>query len=62
MGRTRRKFTAEEIRILAKNPYTYRVTDTTIRFTLAFKEEFLRRYKEGLSPKQIVALPRSHQT
>ena len=37
MGRIRRKFTEEEIRILAKNPYTYRVTDTTIRFTLAFK-------------------------
>lgn len=54
MGRTRRKFTEEEMRILAKNPYTYRVTDTTIRFTLVFKEEFLRRYKEGLSPKQIV--------
>ena len=54
MGRIRRKFTEEEVRILAKNPYTYRVTDTTIRFTLAFKEEFLRRYKEGLSPKQIV--------
>ncbi len=54
MGRTRRKFTEDEIRILAKNPYTSRVTDTTIRFTLAFKEEFLRRYKEGLSPKQIV--------
>lgn len=54
MGRNRRKFTEEEIRILVNNPYTYRVTDTTIRFTLAFKEEFLKRYKEGLSPKQIV--------
>ncbi len=54
MGRNRRKFTEEEIRILVDNPYTYRVTDTTIRFTLAFKEEFLKRYKEGLSPKQIV--------
>ena len=54
MGRNQRKFTEEEIRILVDNPYTYRVTDTTIRFTLAFKEEFLKRYKEGLSPKQIV--------
>ena len=54
MGRIQRKFTEEEIRILASNPYTYQVTDTTIRFTLAFKEEFLRRYKEGFSPKQIV--------
>ncbi len=54
MGRSRRKFTEEESRILVDNSYTYRVTDTTIRFTLAFKEEFLKRYKEGLSPKQIV--------
>lgn len=54
MGKNRRKFTEEEIRILVDNPYTYRVTDTTIRFTLAFKEEFLKRYKEGFSPKQIV--------
>ena len=54
MGRNQRKFTEEEIRILVDNPYTYRVTDTTIRFTLAFKEEFLKRYKEGHSPKQIV--------
>ncbi len=54
MGRKRRKFMEEEIRILVDNPYTYRVTDTTIRFTLAFKEEFLKRYKEELSPKQIV--------
>ena len=35
MGRTRRKFTEDEVWILAKNPYTYRVTDSTIRFTLS---------------------------
>lgn len=54
MGRNRKKFTEEEIGILASNPYTYRVTDTTIRFTLEFKKEFLKRYNEGFSPKQIV--------
>lgn len=53
MSRAKRKFTEEEIRILAANPYTYRVTEKTIRFTLAFKEEFLRRDKEGYSVKQI---------
>ncbi len=54
MSRSRKKFTEEEIRLLASNPYTYRISETTIRFTLAFKEEFLRRYKDGHSPKQIV--------
>jgi len=54
MGRNRKKFTEDEIHLLVKNPYTYRVSETTIRFTLAFKEEFLRRYQEGHSPKQIV--------
>lgn len=54
MERNRKKFTEEEIRLLAVNPYTLRVTETTIRFTLAFKEEFMRRYKDGYSPKQIM--------
>lgn len=54
MARSRRKFTEEAIRILASNSYTYRITETTIRFTLPFKEEFLKRYKEGYSPTQIV--------
>lgn len=43
MGRTRWKFTEEKVRILAKNTYTFRVMDSTIRFTLSFKKELLRR-------------------
>lgn len=53
MANCRKRFT-EEIRILASNRYTYRITETTIRFTLEFKKEFLKRYKEGYSPTQIV--------
>ncbi len=53
MSRATREFTEEEMRILAANPYTYRITAKTIRFTLAFKEEFWKRDKEGYSVKQI---------
>ena len=54
MANCRKRFTEKEIRILASNRYTYRITETTIRFTLEFKKEFLKRYKEGYSPTQIV--------
>ncbi|NCC17262.1 MAG: hypothetical protein EOM28_13235 [Clostridia bacterium] len=54
MGRNRKVFTEEEMHMLASNPYTLRITETTIRYTLAFKEEFMRRYKDGYSPKQIM--------
>ena len=53
LGSNRRKFTEEETRILAANPYTYRITESTIRFTLEFKKEFYKRYKDGYSPMQI---------
>ena len=54
MANCRKRFTEEEIRILASNRYKYRITEMTIRFTLEFKKEFLKRYKEGYSPTQIV--------
>ena len=34
------KFTPEEIKNLKANPYTLRVTEDSISYTLAFKEEF----------------------
>ena len=37
---TKKKFTPEEIKHLRANPYTLRVTEDTISYTLAFKEEF----------------------
>lgn len=38
MGRTRNAFTEQEKMELRNNPYTFRVTDYKIVFTLAFKE------------------------
>jgi len=55
MGNNKKKFTEEEIRILVANPYTYRITESTIRFTLEFKKEFYKRYKDGYSSTQIVS-------
>ena len=37
---TKKKFTPEEIKNLKANPYTLRVTEDTISYTLAFKEAF----------------------
>jgi len=50
----RKILTETEIRILKKNPYTYKVTDKTIQFTVAFQEEFWRRYQCGEAPTQII--------
>lgn len=54
MRTNRREFTAEEQAILKKNPYTYRVYKSSIRFTIEFKETFMRQYEEGMSPTKIV--------
>ncbi len=44
---TRKKFTSEEIRHLRANPYTQHVTESTITYTLAFKEAFWQLSLEG---------------
>lgn len=54
MAVKRRKFSEEDQRILKENPYTYRVYQDIIRFTLEFKKEFVRRYEAGMAPSRIV--------
>ena len=44
---TKRKFTPEEIENLKANPYTLRVTEDRISYTLAFKEEFWKLSLQG---------------
>lgn len=51
---TNRQFTEEEKRILKQNPYTFRVTNSMILFTLEFKEVFWKRYQAGLTPINIM--------
>ena len=44
---TRKKFSAAEQELLRANPYTEKVTENQISFTLAFKEAFWRLSAEG---------------
>ncbi len=44
---TKKKFTPEEVELLRGNPYTEKVTEDQISFTLAFKEAFWRLSVEG---------------
>ena len=44
---TRKKFSAAEQELLRANPYTEKVTENQISFTLAFKEAFWRLSVEG---------------
>jgi len=44
---TKRKFTPEEIKNLKANPYTLRVTEDRISYTLAFIEEFWKLSLQG---------------
>ena len=44
---TRKKFSAAEQELLRTNPYTEKVTENQISFTLAFKEAFWRLSVEG---------------
>ena len=44
---TRKKFTPAEVEELRANPYTEKVTEIQISFTLAFKEAFWRLSVEG---------------
>jgi hypothetical protein len=51
---SKKTFTDDEIRSMKENPYTHKVSEKTIRFTAAFKEEFWQRYQSGETPTQII--------
>jgi len=42
-----KKFTPEQIKILAANPFTYKVNAMRITYTLEFKNLFMSRYEAG---------------
>ena len=54
MTRNRSKFTRQQVDAFQANPYTYRISESTIRFTLEFKKEFWKRYQAGQSPSRIL--------
>ena len=48
-----KRFTKEEIEVLRRNPFTYKVTENVIGFTVDFKELFWTYYQDGLQPTEI---------
>lgn len=46
-------FTNEEVKILKENKYTSFVSNSSIRFTLEFKEMFMERKREGIPARRI---------
>lgn len=50
----RKRFTEEEMAELRKNPYTYKVTQGQLSFTVEFKELFWQRSSDGETPAEIL--------
>lgn len=50
---TNRKFTQDEINILAQNPYVISVCATKISYSLAFKKFAIKQAQEGLKSPEI---------
>ena len=48
------KFTPEQQDILRNNPYTARVTASTLSFTKEFKELYYKEYLSGRIPREIL--------
>jgi len=48
------RFTEEQQAILRKNPYVAKVSETSITYTVEFKEQFYREYKAGNMPSVIL--------
>ena len=59
--RNRSKFTRQQVDAFQANPYTYRISESTIRFTLEFKKEFWKRYQAGQSPSRILTPEGLHE-
>ena len=49
----RRLFTPQEINLLENNIYTYKITETTLKFTDDFREDFWRLYLTDMPVKDI---------
>lgn len=54
IGGVMSKYTKKQIKELKENPYTLKVNDNRIFFTIEFKDIFWTKYKAGMSPRQIL--------
>ena len=48
-----RRFTPEQVELLAQNPFTYKIDVHRISYTLEFKNLFLARYEAGEGVREI---------
>ncbi len=48
-----KKYTQKQIKELKSNPYTLKVSDKRIFFTIEFKKIFWKKYQAGMSPRSI---------
>ena len=48
-----KKYTKKQIKELKSNPYTLKVSDKRIFFTIEFKKIYWKKYQAGMSPRSI---------
>ncbi len=51
---SRTKFTEQQQLLLRANPYTLRVTETTLSLSKEFKKLFYEEYQSGIVPREIL--------
>ena len=49
-----KKYTKNQIKELKQNPYTLKIDEQRIFFTIEFKKVFWRKYQAGMSPRLIL--------
>ena len=49
-----KKYTKNQIKELKQNPYTLKIDEQRIFFTIEFKKVFWRKYQDGMSPRLIL--------
>ena len=49
-----KEYTIKEMKLLKANPYTFKVTENKLYFTIEFKETFWTAYQAGIAPRKIL--------
>ena len=49
-----KKYTKKQVMEIKKNPYTFKVTEQRIFFTIEFKKVFWIKYQAGMAPRKIL--------
>lgn len=50
-----KEYTVKQMKLLAANPYTFKVTKHKLFFTIEFKETFWTSYQAGYAPRKILS-------